>query len=363
MYKIGSIEYSDKYEATEIYNLVAENIVHRAIEYTPKVTGTLASSFSVNRFGDEPNDIVIINTCPYSVFVHELIFNKHPNGQAKFLEDASWEVANSYGIKPSIDIELGADRNGNIIGTVACYLDKNTKGYDVEHRRRNADELFARYYKWRVDILKARRQRYFDKLKDIENSVKSGTLGADEAWQRFNRHKLNYERAQRRLDYERSVYPKFQQGFKDDWSKGAGGATNDVKDNEKFVIGLSKYFGDNPYRDSVIKFGSEISKIDNIENTDIEKLIEQIDKDTNNEIKYLDNIKNDIRSGDENMIEQVENKLALDNKNDFENINFHPSKQTIDILNYKTNRFKDGYLHINKGSVTKIKLDDWEDIE
>lgn len=54
----------------------------------PKKTKYLVNSRRVKILG---NSGIIAYTAPYSVYVHEIMHYNHPNGEAKFLENA-WKV-------------------------------------------------------------------------------------------------------------------------------------------------------------------------------------------------------------------------------------------------------------------------------
>lgn len=69
----------------------AQRTLTKAIGYTPVETGALRASGIVSMVGD---DIYISfggPAAPYAIYVHEILTNSHPVGQAKFLERAVTE--------------------------------------------------------------------------------------------------------------------------------------------------------------------------------------------------------------------------------------------------------------------------------
>lgn len=70
---------------------LAIDIYKRSQELVPVDTGRLKKSGGYRKI--ENGEYEVAYYAPYAIFVHELVNNKHPNGgQAKFLEDAYYEV-------------------------------------------------------------------------------------------------------------------------------------------------------------------------------------------------------------------------------------------------------------------------------
>lgn len=233
-YEIAGKTFSTKETAESFYNLVAENIVRSAIEKCPVDTGRLRNSFKIGRFGSEPNEIYITNNCEYAVFVHELVFNRHDNGQAKFLEDSAWEVGHSYGVKTTMEV-FPVTKSNPVAQGITVFLDYEAKGYDVEKRRKDMQVLFARYAQWRRET----------RLHNLQSNMKKFIMTGDIKY--FN--KIN--NIEKREAYENSVYDKLLKQF-GEWSGQAGGQSGQVHDLEKLAVPLSKYFLPHSYSSDVL---------------------------------------------------------------------------------------------------------------
>lgn len=74
----------------------AQRTLTKAIGYTPVKYGFLRSSGVVDITGDAVEIKFGGPTAPYAVYVHEIMTNHHPIGQAKFLERAVQEDSKKF---------------------------------------------------------------------------------------------------------------------------------------------------------------------------------------------------------------------------------------------------------------------------
>lgn len=338
MYSIGGKSFQDIEEARNFYWMVAEEILREAIIRTPKKTGKLINSYEVRRYGTEPNQVYIRNTCDYAVFVHELVFNRHDNGQPKFLEDAGFEVGSKYNVKTYIKL-FSVTPDSPSSQTVTCYLDSSSKGYDVEQRRKNAVILFARYYRWRCEI----RDK---KIAKLSQNLTAGNL-------------VDIYNIKNRDAYESIRFIELIDTFKE-WSDSVGGASKISNNKEQFVTPLSKIYTPFPYSDKVVDFGNAF-----------------INKEVINLLKediLLKMISSEISAGNGKIISFVENQLA-DNKKEIteDDIKNLSENTDTDYFNLDTGRFLNG--HMKNTSADRLKIltvksqnsintvNGWEDVE
>lgn len=92
-YPIKSVEGRDR---DILYEYVANKILARSQELVPVDTGNLLNSGRVVR--NSIGTFSVVYFCDYAVYVHEIMENLHdPPGQAKFLEDAAFDVLGEFG--------------------------------------------------------------------------------------------------------------------------------------------------------------------------------------------------------------------------------------------------------------------------
>ena len=126
-------------ELREFYMMVAEEAFRECVDRTPVDTGKLVNSYYIQSCGTKPNDICLVNDCEYSVYVHEMIDNRHPNGgQAKFMEDAGVEIEQDYNVK--VTLEILEDK-------LVMYFDNEEFGYSVTGRKKEQDRLIKEFSK------------------------------------------------------------------------------------------------------------------------------------------------------------------------------------------------------------------------
>lgn len=78
-----------------IYKFVAEQILEVSQRLVPVDTGYLKSTGKIVK--NSIGTYSVVYTAPYAVYVHEIIDNWHDfPTQAKFLEDAAWNVLSSF---------------------------------------------------------------------------------------------------------------------------------------------------------------------------------------------------------------------------------------------------------------------------
>ena len=122
MYVVGNKTFRTQQAAIEYYGNALVWILKRAVELTPIDTGRLVNSYRLERYGQELNQVRIINDCEYAIYVHEMD-NLHENGQAKFLEYAGWLAMQVFD-NLTVSVELDEDY-------VALYLDDVMYGEDI----------------------------------------------------------------------------------------------------------------------------------------------------------------------------------------------------------------------------------------
>lgn len=252
-YVIGDKTFGDKNEAFSFYERVAEFIVSRAIEKCPVVTGNLQSSFVVVRKGNEPNNIVIMNVCPYAHFVHELIFNRHPVGQAKFLEDAGMEANIMFDVDTSLYVSSATPtgmRSG--YAPLILYIDDKKHGYNINKRQKDQGLLFERY--------QAERRVWFEnKMRNIYNKLNQLLADENADIDKMKRYADRLDRALKRDAYERSITPTLRNQM-EARVEYAGGPTFDLKNFEKLAVPLSVYHAPSKYNEELISVTDELYK-------------------------------------------------------------------------------------------------------
>lgn len=122
MYRVGTKSFRTQQAAIEYYGNALVWILKRAVELTPIDTGRLVNSYKLERYGQELNQVRIVNDCEYAIYVHEMD-NLHENGQAKFLEYAGWLAMQVFD-NLTVSIELDEE-------FVALYLDDISQGVDI----------------------------------------------------------------------------------------------------------------------------------------------------------------------------------------------------------------------------------------
>lgn len=401
MYEIAGKQFNSADEAEDFYLDIACRVMEEAIKKTPILTGRLVDQFHIIKFGNEPNQWLVTNTCEYAVFVHELVFNRHDNGQAKFLEDAAWEVCSQSNVRASMEI-FPVKPGQEEAQAVTCYFDYGSKGYDIQKRRQDAMVLFARYYKWRCEFREARVNKIISDLSRHEAFKQLGIKDMHDFLDHNKRDLLAvnlknidgvsdsvyldimtaYDRAVsvvKRYEYENSRFEPLMSGFKQ-WSEQAGGRTSVIYMNERFVVPLSKIFGPTPYSDTVEKFSKQyetlwssgaslITQLNQaVEN--IKPLVEQAEQDN----RARDEVVSGIVAGDEDVIGNIKTDYlkrdSLD-KNIDEIIKTRGSYD-LDYFDLDTNRFINGFAKRPTSGHLKIKtvhsgkkntLNRWEGVE
>ena len=110
---MGAFDWYDNAQIPEVderdyFVDIALEVVRLAFERTPVKSGRLADSYFIEVYGDLPHQVRVVNDCEYALYVHEKMENNHPNGgQAKFLEDAGFDIESAYDVK--CYIKLGID--------------------------------------------------------------------------------------------------------------------------------------------------------------------------------------------------------------------------------------------------------------
>ena len=133
MYVVGSKIFPSEQQAVEYYGNILVWILKRADNLTPIDTGRLVNSYKLERYGQEINEIRIVNDCEYAIYVHE-IESYHINGQSKFLEYAGWLAMQVFdGLV--VSIELDEDY-------IALYIDDLSHGVDITGKYDNDDIEF-----------------------------------------------------------------------------------------------------------------------------------------------------------------------------------------------------------------------------
>ena len=87
-----------------LYRYAQRSTLPKAIEYCPIKTGAVRSSGKVELVGDTVEISFGGMIAPYAVYVHEIMTNHHPVGQAKFLERAVTEDAKALAQEAAKDI-------------------------------------------------------------------------------------------------------------------------------------------------------------------------------------------------------------------------------------------------------------------
>ena len=109
---MGAFDWYDNAQITEVderdyFVDIALEVVRLAFERTPVKSGRLADSYFIEVYGDLPHQIRVVNDCEYALYVHEKMENNHPNGgQAKFLEDAGFDIESVYDVKCYIKLDV-----------------------------------------------------------------------------------------------------------------------------------------------------------------------------------------------------------------------------------------------------------------
>jgi len=257
MYEIAGRQFESEEHAELFYKQVAEFIAKEAIERCPVDTGLLRDSFVLYKAGPNPNDIVIANTCSYAHFVHELVFNYHPKGQAKFLEDAGYLAEQMFGVETRLRVSSVTPKGMSLgSATLMMSIDRNAKGYIVSKRQKDSAVLLERYNAERRIWYKKKIDRYYEKCMQYASDLENGII---EDIDEFNRALAGLERAIKRDIYERDVLSSLREHF-GQVSSNAGGPTGDLKDFEKLAVPLSKYWTPLRYNDDIISLTDDLIK-------------------------------------------------------------------------------------------------------